>query len=224
MKEDKTKIKIIKSYSLKVRLKQLNESKNENDRIRIHRAISWLKCSEEQNDNPDLKFISLWIAFNACYADSDNADYSLTERKRFKEFISKLIEHDKEKLIFNLLWDKFSGSVRLLIENKYTFKLFWDANRDKSIRWESDFNRSKSDSWNYLARQEVDKLLEIVLDRLYTVRNQLLHGGATYQSKVNRAQVKDAGRILQYLIPIVVDIMITNIDDDWGEINYPVIK
>ena len=215
---------IIKSATLKKKLKTLDQLENENDRIRIHRAISWLKCAEEQADNFDLKFISLWIAFNACYADSDISDYSLTERKRFKEFISKLIEHDNKKLIFNLLWEKFSGSVRLLIENKYTFNLFWEANRDKSIRWESDFNLSKSNSWNYLAHQEVDKLLEIVLDRLYTVRNQLLHGGATYKSKVNRSQVKDAGRILQFLIPIVVDIMITNINEDWGEINYPVIK
>ena len=86
------------------------------------------------------------------------------------------------------------------------------------------FNQSKIDSGNYLAYQKVDKLLEVVLDRLYTVRNQLIHGGATYKSKVNRSQVQDANQILEFLIPIVIDIMITNIDDDWGEINYPVIK
>jgi hypothetical protein len=36
--------------------------------IRLHRAISWLKSAEKQDDNLDIKFISLWIAFNACYA------------------------------------------------------------------------------------------------------------------------------------------------------------
>lgn len=218
------KITVISASDLKEKSRNFDELVSENDRIRIHRSISWLKCAEEQNENPDLKFISLWIAFNACYADGDFSNHSLTERKRFKEFISKLIEHDKDRLIFNLLWDKFSGSVRLLIENKYTYNLFWDAKRNKSIRWEPDFNRSKSDCWNYLAHQEVDKLLEIVLDRLYTVRNQLLHGGATYKSKVNRAQVLDASQILEFLLPIIIDIMIKNIDDNWGEINYPVIK
>lgn len=36
--------------------------------IRLHRSISWLKSAEKQDGNLDMKFISLWIAFNACYA------------------------------------------------------------------------------------------------------------------------------------------------------------
>ena len=75
-----------------------------------------------------------------------------------------------------------------------------------------------------MAHQQVPELLGVVLDRLYTVRNQLIHGGATYNSKVNRAQVKDAGQILEFLMPIIIDIMITNMDEDWGIINYPVIE
>ena len=110
------------------------------------------------------------------------------------------------------------------IENKYAYKLFWDAEHNNDIDWQNRFEQSKIDSWKYLSNQEVARFLEVVLDRLYTVRNQLLHGGATYQSKVNRSQVKDATQILDFLIPIIIDIMITNIDDDWGEINYPVIS
>ena len=49
-----------------------------------------------------MKFISLWIAFNACYADSELNDYSLTERQQFNDFISKLVAHDHEELIFEL--------------------------------------------------------------------------------------------------------------------------
>ncbi|MDB2612612.1 hypothetical protein N9Z00_02485 [Flavobacteriaceae bacterium] len=64
----------------------------------------------------------------------------------------------------------------------------------------------------------------LVLDRLYTVRNQLIHGGATYQGKVNRSQVKDASEILSFLVPLMIDIMITNINEDWGTINYIVIE
>ena len=37
-------------------------------RIRIHRAISWLKSAEKQEGNLDMKFLSLWIALNATYA------------------------------------------------------------------------------------------------------------------------------------------------------------
>jgi hypothetical protein len=51
-----------------------------------------------------------------------------------------------------------------------------------------------------------------------------MHGGATYKSKVNRNQLVDGTRILETLIPIVIDIMLQNQDEDWGRILYPVIK
>lgn len=218
------KIAVISADSLKEKSRSFDDSVSENDRIRIHRAISWLKCAEEQQDNPDLKFISLWIAFNACYAENELNDFSLTERQRFTDFISKLVKHDQEELIFELLWHKFSGPIRLLIDNKYAYKLFWDAEHNNDIDWQNRFEQSKIDSWKYLSNQEVARFLEVVLDRLYTVRNQLLHGGATYKSKVNRSQVQDATQILDFLIPIIIDIMIRNIEDDWGEINYPVVS
>ena len=217
-------VNIINTSSLKAKLKVLINKENENDIIRLHRAISWVKCAEESANNTDLKFITLWIAFNACYADNDNHDMSLTEKKRFKTFIRRLVTLDKEERFFKLLWHKFSGPVRLLVDNTFAYKPFWDAQRGEKIDWERRFNQSKIDARNYLAHQQVPELLGVVLDRLYTVRNQLIHGGATYNSKVNRAQVKDAGQILEFLMPIIIDIMITNMDEDWGVINYPVIE
>jgi hypothetical protein len=223
MEHSDNDIPIIQSLYLKNKLKELYDRENENDIIRLHRSISWVKCAEESANNSDLKFITLWIAFNACYADNDNHDTSLTEKKRFKDFIEKLVMLDKDELFFKLLWHKFSGPVRLLIDNKFAYKQFWDAQRGEKVDWERLFNQSKIDSRNYLAHQQVAELLGLVLDRLYTVRNQLIHGGATYKSKLNRSQVKDASQILEFLMPIIIDIMITNINEDWGVINYPVI-
>ncbi|HLV15264.1 MAG TPA: hypothetical protein VKY41_08795 [Xanthomarina sp.] len=216
-------IQIIKASLLKRKLKAVSDTLDDNNAIRLHRAISWVKCAEEQADNPDLKFITLWIAFNACYADNDAHEHELSEKKRFRDFIAKLVNYDVEERFFKILWYKFPGPVRLLIDNKYAYKQFWDAQRGDSIDWESRFKQSQIDSRNYLAHQQVSKLLELVLDRLYTVRNQLIHGGATYQSKLNRSQVKDASQILEFLLPIIIDVMISNGGEDWGIINYPVI-
>ena len=224
MKKQNHIINTIESSTLKAKLKELPDNVDENDIIRLHRAISWVKCAEENANNTDLKFISLWIAFNACYADNDNHDMSLTEKKRFKDFIARLVSLDTDELFFKLLWHKFSGPVRLLVDNKFAYKQFWDAQRGENVYWERLFKESKIDSRNYLAHQQVAELLGVVLDRLYTVRNQLIHGGATYQSKVNRSQVKDASQILEFLMPIIIDIMLTHSNEDWGVINYPVIE
>ena len=34
-------------------------------------------------------------------------------------------------------------------------------------------------------------VLSVVLSRIYTLRNQLMHGGATWSSSVNRDQIRD---------------------------------
>jgi hypothetical protein len=51
-----------------------------------------------------------------------------------------------------------------------------------------------------------------------------MHGGSTFKSDVNRSQVKDGKNILKLLMPLVIVIMLTNNDDDWGEIYYPVLE
>lgn len=192
--------------------------------VRLHRAISWLKCAEENATNHDLQFISLWVSYNACYAIDERSENDITERKQFNEFISKLVSHDYEKRFFKLLWDKFSGPVRMIIENPYIFKPFWEAQRGEPVNWKKIFEQSNKDANRYLSNNDVAKLIEVVLDRLYMLRNQLMHGGATYKSKVNRTQVRDACNILKLFIPIIIDIMMENKNEDWGEIYYPVVE
>lgn len=212
------------SATLKKKLKSLPNEINETHRTRLHRAISWLKCAEEQGGNADLQFITLWIAYNACYAVDEKNEAELTEREYFNEFIAKLNFYDKEERFFKLLWEKYSGPVRLLIANEYLFKPFWDFQRTKKRNWKAAHEKSIEMAASFLSKREVTKLMEVVLDRLYTLRNQILHGGATYKSKVNRAQVRDANNILKLLVPIVIDIMLAHTGEDWGEIYYPVVR
>jgi len=208
---------------LKAKLKKVRPSLSEEHAVRLHRSISWLNCAEKYKANTDLKFISLWIAFNACYAINTNKENQLTERTQFTKFISRLIEYDYEKRIFNLLWLQFSGPVKLLIENQYVFKPFWDYQRGEITDWKHSHEKSIENAMKFLSEQQVAELLEVVLDRLYILRNQILHGGATYESKVNRAQVKDGGNMLQLIIPIIIEIMMEHNEENWGKIYYPVV-
>ena len=194
----------MEAKKLKAKLKAVRESITSQHAIRLHRAISWLKSAEDLQDNLDLQYISLWISFNA--------------------FISKLVKHDQEKRFNHLLWNQFSGPVRLLIENKYVYKPFWEFQRGEIKDWKKSYEKSVSDSMKYLSAQNVEGLLEVVLNRLYTLRNQLMHGGSTFKSDVNRSQVKDGNNMLKLLVPLVIEIMLNNNDEDWGEIYYPVLE
>lgn len=101
------------------------------------------------------------------------------------------------------------------------FGPFWASMRQGDSSWKQPFEKSKKLAFQALANNQTHLLLSIILDRLYVLRNQLLHGGATYQSQLNREQVRNGKNMLSELMPLFIEIMFEN--DDWGEINYPVI-
>jgi hypothetical protein len=66
-------------------------------------------------------------------------------------------------------------------------------------------------------------VLGIVFTRLYTLRNQLMHGGATWGGKVNRDQLRDCNALMGKLVPMIIEIMLDNPDTLWGDAVYPVV-
>ena len=139
------------------------------------------------------------------------------------------LKHGANRCIYDLLRDKFSGSVKALIENRYVFQPFWDGQRSLAhgngdAQWAQRFERHKKNAFQYLAHARVTILLAEVLDRLYVLRNQVMHGGATFESKINRAQVRDGCNMLAMLMPVLVGIMLDAKDEDWGAIHYPVVE
>ncbi|MEH6448927.1 MAG: hypothetical protein V7765_09670 [Oleispira sp.] len=187
---------------------------------RLHRSLSWLKAAGEQlkADNVDQAFINLWISFSACFY--------IEGEESIDPFIEKLVALDDQQRIYTCLWSEYSGSVKALIKNPYVFAEFWQAQRLKGEQreaWRISFDQSSVEALNCLSRKKVAPLFSIVLDRLYVLRNQVLQGGATYQSQVNREQVGDGIALLSSIMPIIISIMLNSSEEDWGEIAYPVI-
>ncbi|MGR6873355.1 hypothetical protein ACU6U9_13840 [Pseudomonas sp. HK3] len=210
---------------LKQQLKSKRDVFSDTHSTRLHRALSWLNCAAHQQDDVDLQLISLWIAFNACYAVDQGGSESLAERFAFQGFVEKLVSHDHDKKIYACLWQTYSGPVKALIKNPYVYSGFWQAKRDdvNSDGWREPFDQLSVSALNHLSRQNVPQLLSIVLDRLFVLRNQLIHGGATYASQVNREQVEDGAQLLSSLVPIMIEIMLHAESEDWGNIYYPIL-
>ncbi|QBZ84183.1 hypothetical protein GHNINEIG_02258 [Hydrogenovibrio crunogenus] len=210
--------------ALKQKHKSLFESLSEPNNIRIHRALKWLERSEQETEDDDAKFIFLWIAFNAAYAEELGSRRS--ERESLGLFFQKMIEVDSKQQLHPLLFQAFSGEIRTLIENKFVFEPFWKALRehDSSEEWKRKFEASKKAAIGKLMQNHTAEVLSIVFDRLYVLRNQLIHGGATWNSYVNRQQVQDGRRIMEKIVPVMIDIMMESGDTEFGQLTFPVIK
>ena len=208
---------------LKLKLRSDADRYSEPQRVRLHRAISWLTRANAVTSDLDAQFIFLWIAFNAAYAKEIGFEES--ERGKLASFNQSLVAIDNEKKLHGILFQQFSGPIRTLLDNKYIFEPFWKALReyDSSNRWEETFASSKKAALGAIMAGDTAKVLGIVFDRLYVLRNQLVHGGATWNSKVNRAQLKDGTAIMMAITPIIIGLMLDHPALDLGEIMYPVI-
>lgn len=208
---------------LKDHLHERGAAHSEATRTRLHRAISWLARAEQDDGDPDAQFVFLWIAFNAAYAREFGQDEPA--RAQLAGFFATLVAMDADHRLSKLLFSEFSGPLRTLMANKFVFEPFWKALRDHdaSGRWEQKFDESSKVATRAVLEGKSDLVLSIVFDRLYVLRNQLVHGGATWNSSVNRAQVKDGARILLATIPAIIELMLDHPEQDFGEILYPVV-
>jgi len=207
---------------LKERLRAQRDLLNELHSTRLHRALSWLQAAQAQQDDDDLRFISGWIAFSAC-CSVDAGGQPLEDQQAVQRFVQQLVNFDQYKKIYHCLWRQYSGPVKALLKNPYVFAPFWVSQRAGHDDWRIAFDESSVAALNCLSRKKVPELLTLVLDRLFVLHNQVVRGGATYKSRVNREQVRDGADLLLTLVPVFIDIMLDAQDQDWGELAYPVV-
>lgn len=209
--------------ALRERHRAVRSNQNEALAIRLHRALSWLQRAAHNDNDDDTRFIQLWIAFNAAYAGEFDSEQS--ERERVASFVARLCAADTQQHLHTLLFKQFTGPIRRLIDNRYVFAPFWRALRDhdSSERWKSQFSASRKAAMDALLGHRTTDLLTIVLDRLYVLRNQLVHGGATWNSRINRDQLRDANALLGALLPIIIGVMMETDAFEDDAIAYPVV-
>lgn len=198
--------------------------------LRMHRALSWLERAEEEKGDDDVAFVCLWIAFNAAYAqDTGGNTDGTSERQVFRRFVGEVCRLDADKALPALVWQVFPGPIRVLLDNHFLFQPFWDAfNNPRSdgstpTHWREDFDGARQRVHRALAQQDTERVLYEVFVRLYTLRNQLMHGGATWNSSVNRSQVRDGRALLTRVLPVMLGVMMQNPARFEGKPFYPVV-
>ena len=214
---------------LKARHRAERELWHPNLSLRVHRALSWLHRAEQLGEQHDLdgQFIVLWIAFNAAYATEIDEKYRESEQQTFRGFLEKLDTLDAERQRFeHLVWEEFPRSIRVLLDNQYVFADFWKFQNGSLAEadWKRSFAAANRAAHLALGQRDTVSVLSIVLSRIYTLRNQLVHGGATWNGSVNREQMRDCTNLMGKLVPVVIEVMMDHPDTLWGDACYPVVK
>ena len=212
--------------------------------LRVHRSIRWIEGAIEKDElgDDDAAFIFYWVAFNAAYAEDKHLSSNTTEseREKFQGYFSKIVKLDTNYIIYDAIRQRFRSSIARFMKNRYVYRSFWDYRRTgEPTDWEKWFELDKQKVTEALdvpgprpskksgreTKANTSLVLSKLFDRLYVLRNQLMHGGATWKGRLNRKQVQEGKEILGFLIPLFVHLMMTKgWLDDWGDPPYPPIS
>ena len=202
---------------LKKMHRELRDAYEESFSIRIHRSLSWLKRSEQEDKDIDVKFIFIWIALNSAYSIHLDGYKNSGDEQLRSDFFTTLIKNGQNS-VHEIIYERFSQEVRSILNNEYILTSFWS---DKD-NWKVKLKNEKKEVQDSLRdRNQTHYILTILFRRLYVLRNQIFHGGSTWQGKLNRQQVKDGANLLSYLVPVMLEVMMENPKNDWGILAYP---
>lgn len=202
------------------------DPRRESVRIRLHRCFSWMAAAEEHAGDEgmlDARFLWRWIALNALYSRwDDERRWPSNDRECLRHFTSRIVREDRDGRIESVL----GGHRRLmeaLVANEFLVRHFWE---DPSLEAARD---GGGDPTRKLRRALNDgvpaRALHLVIDRVYFLRCQIVHGAATFGGTLNRTVVGHADRALELLLPEMATVIIDHAwEGDWDGLCYPPVR
>lgn len=178
----------------------------EDNRIRIHRAFTWLEraaaCREQELDD---RVLAQWAGLAALFSRWDDArGQPVAERAALAAFVKQLLATDQDGIVAATL-ERDRALVASMFADRYLARHF-DAVDGKDL----------------LARRRWDRLLSALLERCALVHAQLAQGGATYGSRENRTVLKRTAMTLDAIALASIQVVINHgYSDEWGALCWP---
>ena len=123
---------------------EIKASKDEDHplRRRLRRSLSWFERAGSDGLDDDVRYIFLWVAFNAAYADAQDfrQDEWNREWKRYNRYFEKLTKKVNDVYrIHNILECELGKECLSLVGNRYVSRGFWSFLDDSA----GSFNEEK---------------------------------------------------------------------------------
>ena len=189
--------------------------------VRFHRACSWLDQSQQTDADQlgDLVLIQQWTALNALYGRwNEEQREPVSDRQAWRDFFERILTLDASHHIVDVL-KADRGLVLAIIENAYLNGHFWDEPNEQS---RVHYSKSKYRAQSLFVERRWLLLMEQLLERIYLLRCQVVHGAATFGSKLNRKALGHCTLMMGHLLPAVLRVWIDHgADVDWGPMCYP---
>jgi len=189
--------------------------------IRFHRATTWLQRVEQIEDGQDhdVALTCQWIAFNALYGQWDErAREPKPDRQSWRAFMDRILALDKGGQLVSVLTEH-KKLVMSILDDNYLGDYFWKYPLAEKAK---QTTRDKRQAATWYIEKRWALVLEALLERIYLLRCQLVHGASSYASRMNRTSLRRCVTMLGLLLPAILNVWIASgSDEDWGAMCYP---
>ncbi len=174
---------------------------------RLQRADSWIHAASElQPDRMHEGFIFLYIAFNCLYGRRQYEGDATQIGEDLEIFLDKILamnQIDRERG-GTILPDAVTACRQdgiVLIRDRFLAHRYWSDNKS-SPALQAQLNQEAVDALDGLKSGDVHLFLSLIFQRISVLRNQVMHGCATYGTRSHgRGSLIKALHILRVLIP-----------------------
>ena len=192
--------------------------------VRFHRACSWLQRTEGLSvaGDQDLVLLNQWIAFNALYGQWNQGKREpLSDVECWQEFLKRMLSLDESLHIQNILTDN-KRLVMSILDDEYVSRYFWQEPSNKRA---NQSKKAKYDARTWYIQGNWNLVIERLVERIYFLRCQLVHGASTYNSSLNRTAIRRCSQMLDHLLRSFLLVWIDHgADEDWGIMCYPPLR
>ncbi len=198
-----------------------NSDQHEPTLIRVHRCCSWLASVEDMaGDGPlDSHLIFRWIALNSLYGMWDGeAREPIGDRKTLGPFLERVLELDVDDNIPKVL-EAQRELVMAIFDDEFVVRDYW---HEPTPERAAKSRKARFDARTWYYEQRYGGILHRLIDRIYLLRCQLVHGASTHGGGLNRDAIDRCSRMLGQLVPTILLVIIDHgADEDWGPLCYP---
>ena len=175
-----------------------------------------------ENEDSDLALVSQWIAFNSLYGQWDAGRREPKhDRECWRAFVDHILRIDRDNQVVAAL-EENKRLAMSLVEDEYLSNYFW---RDPPSRPIGPSKKAKRNAQTWYLEGRWTMVLDELLDRIYLMRCQLVHGAATCGGKLNRTSLRRCTLMLQHLMTTFLSVWIDHgADVDWGRMCYPPLR